>query len=159
MKNPPNSMAIRAATVSDLPAIVAMRDRLNVLERSGCAHASIIRLSLDQFTAMWKSSFDSPNHCWRIIEAEGRPVGFGLIYLTAPRTTPPSAYIHWAYLEEQYRRSGLGRKLLDELIAWAKQQGAGRIELQFIDGNQVAERFWTKMGFQPYARKCVHYLS
>src|SRR5262249_38316078 len=137
MNSRSNSVAIRPATVSDLPAIVAMRDRLNNLERAGCAHASIIPLSLDQFTAMWKSSFASPRHCWSIVEADGKPIGFGLIYLTTPRTMPPSAYIHWAYLEETYRRSGLGRKLLGELFAWAKQQGAGRIELQFIDGNHV----------------------
>jgi hypothetical protein len=34
-----------------------------------------------------------------------------------------------------------------------------RVELQFIDGNSIAERFWTKMGFRPYARKCVKYLD
>ena len=150
---------IRAAIVSDLPAIVAMRDKLNVLERSGCPHASIVPLTLEQFTAMWGRTFDSPDHCWRIVEADRQPVGFGLIYLTTPRTTPPGAYIHWAYLEEDQRRSGLGRMLLEHLTDWAKQRGAGRIELQFIDGNQVAEQFWTKMGFRPYARKCVYYLS
>src|SRR5262249_54302015 len=109
--------------------------------------------------AMWGSTFDNPNHCWQIVEIDGRPVGFGLIYLTTPRTAPPGAYIHWAYLEENHRRSGLGRKLLDHLIDWARRQGAGRIELQFIDGNHIAERFWTKMGFRPYARKCVYYLT
>src|SRR5262249_55432574 len=120
---------IRAAKLSDLPAIVAMRDSLNVLERSGCPHASIIPLSLEQFTALWGSTFDSPSHCWRIVEVDHRPVGFGLIYLTSPRTTPPSAYVQWAYLEETQRRSGLGQKLFEQLTDWAKQQGASRIEL------------------------------
>jgi GNAT superfamily N-acetyltransferase len=151
--------AIRAGQVSDLPAIVRMRDELNALERAGCPHASIVPLTLEEFTTLWASSFDSPNHCWRIVEVDQRPVGFGLIYLTSPRTTPPGAYIHWAYLEEPFRRSGLGHALLQDLLDWAKQEGACRVELQFIDGNHIAERFWTKMGFRPFARKCVHYLN
>jgi GNAT superfamily N-acetyltransferase len=156
---PAESLLIRPAELADLPAIVTMRDKLNRLELSGCKYAAIVPLSLDQFTAIWGSSFASPNHCWRVVEAQGRLVGFGLVYLLSPRTDPPGAYLHWAFVEEEYRRHGVGRRLLDELLTWAKQQGAGRVELQFIDGNVGAERFWTKMGFRPFARKCVYYLD
>jgi GNAT superfamily N-acetyltransferase len=155
----PEAIFVRPAQLADLPAIVAMRDKLNRLELQGCKHAAIVPLSLDQFTALWGSSFSSPNHCWRVAEAEGRLVGFGLIYLLSPRTESPGAYLHWAFVEEEYRRHGVGGRLLEELLGWAKQQGAGRVELQFIDGNTGAERFWTKMGFRPFARKCVHYLG
>lgn len=154
-----DSITLRPARLDDLPAIVAMRDTLNRLELSACQHAAIVPLSLDQFAAIWTSSFSSPNHCWRVVEAGGRLVGFGLIYLLNPRTEPPGAYVHWAFVEEEYRRHGVGKKLLDELLGWAKHQGAGRVELQFIDGNVAAERFWTKMGFRPFARKCVYYLE
>ena len=154
-----DSIAIRPARLDDLPAIVTMRDTLNRLELSGCQHAAIVPLTLEKFAAIWGSSFDSPNHCWRVAEANGRLVGFGLIYLLSPRTEPPGAYVHWAFVEEPYRRHGLGKKLLDDLLDWARQQGAGRVELQFIDGNVRAERFWTKMGFRPFARKCVYYFE
>jgi GNAT superfamily N-acetyltransferase len=152
-------MKLRPATADDLSAIVTMRDQLNQLELAGCPHASIQPLSQDEFAALWSGTFASPSHCWRIVEAEGRPVGFGLIYLVFPTITPSAAYLHWAYVEETYRRQGVGRLLLAELLGWAKARGADRVELQFIDGNQAAERFWTKMGFQPFARKCVHYLN
>ena len=89
----------------------------------------------------------------------GAPVGFGLIYLISPRGRPPGAFIHWAYLAEGQRRRGLGQLLLDELLRWARARGANRVELQFIDGNVAAERFWTRMGFRPYARKCVRYFD
>ena len=159
MSAKPDAAKIRPATIADLPAIVAMRDRLNVLERRGCPHAAIVPLTLAQFTAMWGETFTSPAHCWRVVEVAEELVGFGLIYLATPRTTPPGAYIHWAYLEETQRRGGLGRKLVDEMLAWARVQGATRVELQFIDGNGIAERFWTKVGFRPYARKCVQYFG
>ncbi|HZT82824.1 MAG TPA: GNAT family N-acetyltransferase, partial [Gemmataceae bacterium] len=155
----PGPARLRPATAADLPAIVAMRDRLNRLELAGCPHASIIPLSLEQFTALWGRTLDDPDSCWRIVEADGRPVGFGLIYLARPRTQPPTAFLHWAYLEEPQRRQGLGRRLVGELIAWAAGKGADRVELQFIEGNEPARQFWERMGFRAYARKAVRFLA
>jgi GNAT superfamily N-acetyltransferase len=153
------TVTLRPARARDLPAIVAMRDQLNDLERSGCPHAAIVPLTLDQFTAIWGPTFDSPTHCWQVIEGEGKLVGFGLIYLSTQRPAPLAAYIHWAYVEKEFRRSGVGQMLLKSLLKWARDRRAERVELQFIDGNGIAEKFWTKMGFQPFARKCVKYLK
>jgi GNAT superfamily N-acetyltransferase len=150
-----DAVTFRQATAADLPALVAMRDDLNALERSGCPHACIVPLSVKQFTEVWGYTLDSPDHCWRLIEIDGRPAGFGLIYLSSPRTDPPGAFVHWAYLIPEARRMGLGRRLLDELLAWARSHGADRVELQFIDGNEAARGFWTSLGFRPYATKCV----
>lgn len=151
-------VVIRPARVADLPAIVAMRDALNDLERSNCQHAPIQRLSLDEFTAQWGQTLDDPGHCWRIVESAGRPIGFGLIYLL-PRTRPIGAFLHWAYLDAAYRGEGLGRHLFDHLVEWARSKGSKRIELQFIEGNEGGRLFWDRMGFRPYARKCVCYLE
>lgn len=148
---------IRPATLADLPAIVAMRDTLNTHELVGSPHAPIQRLTLEQFAAFWSATFSDPHHCWRIVEVDGQHVGFGLIYMLA-KTRLPGAFIHWAYVDEAQRRSGLGRLLFDHLAVWAREQGATRIELQYIDNNHIAENFWTKLGFQSYAHKCVHYL-
>jgi GNAT superfamily N-acetyltransferase len=148
---------LRPAIAEDLPAIVAMRDRLNALELVGCPHASIQKLTLAQFVSLWGPTLSHGDYCWRVVEADAKVVGFGLIYLSQPRIDPPAASLHWAYLEPAYRRGGLGQRLVDELLAWARARRAGRVELQFIDGNVIAERFWSKMGFEPYARKCVRY--
>ena len=149
---------IRPAVAADLPAIVTLRDTLNRLELSGSPHAPIQRLTLDEFTALWGPTLEDPAYCWRVVETEGRLIGFGLIFLLG-QTQPPGAFVQWAYLEPAYRRQGLGRLLFDQLFTWARNVGANRIELQFIDGNTFAERFWAKMGFRPYARKCVRYLE
>jgi GNAT superfamily N-acetyltransferase len=153
MKSP-----FRAATIDDVPAIVAMRDRLNALELAGCRHASIEPLTVAQFAQRWGPTFGHEDYHWAIVEDGGRAVGFGLIYLTLPVTEPPHAFLHWAYLEPEFRRHGLGRLLVDDLVGWARRRGADRVELQFIDGNLPAEHFWQAMAFQPFARKCVRYL-
>lgn len=153
----PGDVSFRPATVEDLPTLVAMRDDLNRLEQTGCPHAAIQPLSLEEFASIWRPTLDSPTHCWRIVEAAGRPIGFGLIYLVYPRVREPGAFLHWAYLDPSYRGQGVGRRLLEQLLGWARARGARRIDLQYIDGNETAARFWAAMGFRPYARKCVLY--
>jgi GNAT superfamily N-acetyltransferase len=153
------AVSIRPATADDLPAIVAMRDALNELERSGCPHAAIQRMTLEEFSSVWGATLSSPTHCWRIVEADGRPIGFGMIYLLFPQMRSTGAFIQWAYLDPAHRRQGLGQMLLDHMLDWARAKGAKRVELQFIDGNKAAERFWDKMGFRPYTRRCVRDLD
>jgi GNAT superfamily N-acetyltransferase len=152
-------ITLRPATTNDLPTLVAMRNDLNALERAGCPHAAIQPLTLEEFAAVWGPTLGSPTHCWRVVEADGRPIGFGMIYLLFPQTRAPGAFLQWAYLAPEFRRQGTGRLLLDHLLEWARSQGARRVELQYIDGNQIAEQFWTRMGFRPYARKCARDLS
>ncbi len=154
----PAAVTIRPATAADLPALVGMRDALNRLELAGTPHAPIVGMSLEEFTSHWGVTLESPKYCWRIVEAAGRPVGFGLIYLMTPTTNPPGAYIHWTYLDEDHRRRGVGRQLFDHLLTWARGQGVYRIELQFIEGNEQAAAFWPKVGFRSYARRCVRHL-
>jgi GNAT superfamily N-acetyltransferase len=148
---------LRPARRDDVPALVKMRDELNALELQGSPHAPIRKLSVTEFDERWGVTIGTEDHCWLIVESSGGPVGFGMIYLM-PQPTPPAAFIQWAYLDQRQRRRGLGEQLLGHLTEWARGKGANRIELQFIEGNEAAQRFWTKMGFQPYARKCVQYL-
>lgn len=154
------SAVVRPATAADLPAIVAMRDDLNALELSGCPHAPIQKLSVEDFARQWGHTLDHPSYCWRIVELDGRPIGFGLIYLMPPVPGQGTgAFVHWAYLRHGYRGQGVGRHLLEHLYAWARAQNATRVELQYIEGNRGAEAFWNRLGFRSYARKCVHYLE
>jgi RimJ/RimL family protein N-acetyltransferase len=150
---------LRPAVEADLPAIVAMRNRLNALELAGSPHAPIQRLSEEDFAALWGHTLQSPQHCWRVLEADGRPVGFGLIYLITPAPQTPGAFLHWAYLEEEYRRQGHGQALLEALLAWARERGVQRVELRYIEGNEFAARFWQKTGFRTFARQCVLWLE
>jgi GNAT superfamily N-acetyltransferase len=159
MTGPPPLLAFRQATIDDLPAIVAMRDELNQLELAGCPYAPIRKLSVEQFTADWGKSFDDPNYFWCLVEAAGKPAGFALIYLMTPSSRPPGAFIHWAFLRPPQRRRGAGRMLFDHLAAWARERGANRIELQFIEGNEDARQFWARIGFRPFAQKCVDYFD
>ena len=53
------------------------------------------------------------------------------------------------YVQEAYRRQGLGRALFAAVEDWAKKNGAVRLELHCWDFNQRAIAMYREMGMSP----------
>lgn len=51
-------------------------------------------------------------------------------------------------IDSQYRRVGIGKKLMDSAVAWCKEQKFSGIALETQDNNLQACRFYTKYGFE-----------
>lgn len=52
-----------------------------------------------------------------------------------------------------YRRQGIGEKMLRIILEWFAVQGIDRIELSVIARNQVGYSFWKKHGFKDYLHR------
>ena len=52
-----------------------------------------------------------------------------------------------------HRRQGVGRALLEALIAWARSNAVTRIELEVFEFNVPAIRLYEQMGFQIEGRR------
>lgn len=50
-------------------------------------------------------------------------------------------------VEPSYRRSGLGRRLVDEAAAWAAEDGATRLHIGVRDALAGSRAFWERQGF------------
>jgi GNAT superfamily N-acetyltransferase len=59
------------------------------------------------------------------------------------------------YLLPEARRQGCAKALTDKVEIWMRDRGVSLIEAEILMGNTPAERFWGKIGFQPY--KTVRY--
>ncbi|MBN2351610.1 MAG: GNAT family N-acetyltransferase [Spirochaetales bacterium] len=92
--------------------------------------------------------------CFTAYDGES-PVGFILFY---KRDYPDhifkkghcSVYLDQICVKPEYRKKGLGRRLMDELTSYCRENGIGRIELSVWSDNQNAQAFFKKMGFDPY---------
>ncbi|MGC9071190.1 MAG: GNAT family N-acetyltransferase [Acidilobus sp.] len=51
------------------------------------------------------------------------------------------------YVRPQYRRKRLGRLLIEKAMEEARKMGAGILTVIYPAGNQIADSFYTKMGF------------
>lgn len=54
---------------------------------------------------------------------------------------------------ETHRRSGIGAKLVHEMLRLFRERGIRRVEVTAADSNEAATAFWRKMGFVPYVQK------
>ncbi len=55
------------------------------------------------------------------------------------------------FIKEQYRSSGVGKLMLDYLIAYAKEQGCIGAEVNCYKFNSRGNQFWEAQGFEPKA--------
>ena len=87
---------------------------------------------------------DAPDGAQPPPPPEGGPFG-GHITCT-------SAMINGMWVDPSYRRKGIGHALLDAVIAWAKVQGAQRLELGVSEGNTPAIHLYEQLGFAEDSR-------
>jgi len=52
-------------------------------------------------------------------------------------------------VKEEYRRQGVGERLLKRALRWFKDRGIKWIELSVVYGNPSGYPFWKKQGFKP----------
>lgn len=57
--------------------------------------------------------------------------------------------LHEVYVDPSIRRSGIGRRLLQETLSWLEANGAPRIVLTSAWQNASAHRFFESLGFRP----------
>src|SRR5262249_40961319 len=57
-------------------------------------------------------------------------------------------YVDELYVEEKYRRTGVGRVIMEKIIEIARTQGAKTLWAQAEPHNQAAQAFFTSQGFR-----------
>jgi ribosomal protein S18 acetylase RimI-like enzyme len=79
------------------------------------------------------------------------PAGFTQLY---PLFSSVRATKNWIlndlYVDANYRKLGIGRKLIDAAIHFAKEQGATFIQLETMPDNITAQRLYEAIGFEQY---------
>ena len=82
----------------------------------------------------------------------GQVIGYAIGRITA---LPPffehryRGYIHDVYVMEPYRRRGVGRRLVAEILTWLRQHGVSMVELTVAARNEAIP-FWESLGFRTY---------
>ncbi|MEK6649311.1 MAG: ribosomal protein S18-alanine N-acetyltransferase [Actinomycetota bacterium] len=67
--------------------------------------------------------------------------------------------IHTLTVTPNYRSQGIGRAMLDQLIAWARGRRAPAIFLEMREGNEEANPLYISAGFTPISRRNDYYGS
>lgn len=130
------AIRIRPAAEADLPELVELLRQLFELEQDFEPDASKQQAGLSLM-------LESPFAELLVAECGGRVAGFcGVQLQISTAMGSYAAQIEDLVLHPEFRRRGIGSRLLDAASAWAKQRGARRLQLNCDDQNLPAMRFY-----------------
>jgi GNAT superfamily N-acetyltransferase len=146
------SFRVRAASMGDYEALCPLFDELDEFHRQARPEmfqpfAPPVR-SREQ-VARWLAEAGST-----LLVAENEVVLVGLALLLTRPASPFAGAVPRKVVEidnlvvrADQRGRRIGRRLLAEAMAWARQRGATHVEVAVHDFNQDAERFYKAFGF------------
>ncbi len=102
---------------------------------------------IQPFLQVLPGLFEShPNyHPFLLLENETYPVGF---IIALPHKEPGTLSIGPMYISRQYRGKGLGHRLVEALIQWAKTHGVACLSTQTGKKNTPSRRIFEKLAFE-----------
>lgn len=132
----PVAVTVRAAEKADCEAMLELVRELAVYERA----PDEVTVSMEHFI---ESGFGDKPVWWAYVaEAEGKVIGFALYYVRYSTWKGQRMYLEDILVTEAWRRRGVGRQLMDKLVAVAKEKGFIGITWQVLDWNEPAIDFY-----------------
>ncbi len=93
-------------------------------------------------------------------ELDGAPAGFALYFFTfSTFLARPTLYLEDLFVRPDARGRGLGEELLRALAAIAVERGCGRMVWSVLDWNELALRFYRRLGAEPMSEWTVQRLT
>ena len=135
-------MNVRRALVGDEPVLRALR--IEALDDAPEAFGSTIAREMARTTADWQRWLDPG--VTLILEETGIPRG--LVAGAADYEDPALAYLMAMWVHPLVRGTGAADALVTELLAWARESGAQRIQLMVVSSNERAQRLYARHGFR-----------
>jgi ribosomal protein S18 acetylase RimI-like enzyme len=102
--------------------------------------------------------FGSPPLAYALVAWDGQaPAGLAAYSFLWPAAgLSASLYLKELYVAEAYRRTSVGRMLMDELAAVASRRGLSRVEWTTDTSNEGAQAFYESLGAKPLTSKIFY---
>lgn len=89
----------------------------------------------------------NPKYRVLLAKANGVPVGYAIYFFTySSFLAKVTLYLEDIFISENYRRAGIGKLFMNELINIAMKKKCGRMEWCVLDWNTNAINFYEKLG-------------
>lgn len=138
-----NAYRVRLATPADAEAICriynqGIEDRVATLETE---------LRTPEERRRWLAG-RSPRHPVIVAETAGEIVGWGSLNVFNPREAYRFVADFSVYIERSWRGKGVGRMLLERLVALGRDHGFHKLVLSAFPTNAGGMALYTKLGFR-----------
>jgi GNAT superfamily N-acetyltransferase len=149
-------MNIRRATTGDAPLFEKFMRSLYD-EVTATTQDPMLMASSESFAANWMSWFQL--HVARetglvLFGENPTPAGFIAAYVSPPifgsEVFPLVGVIGLWWVDQEQRRHGIGRQLLDGAETWLREGGVQYVETHYMTSARSAETLWKSAGYAPY---------
>jgi GNAT superfamily N-acetyltransferase len=91
--------------------------------------------------------FDEPAASALVADLDGEVVGYAIYFPTlATFKMMPGLWLEDLYVAQAHRGRGVGKSLIGEVIAIAKQRGYARVDWTVLEWNVDARQFYQSLG-------------
>ncbi len=146
-------MKIRRATPKDLKKIDEIYVEGSINEgKYQFPNISIkeMKKDLDKHQSSRKQGFrrymKSKKHYWIVAENNNEIIGFGQAWIKNKDTGITES----VYVYRKFRKKGIGKKIMNEMIKWLKKQKLKYIESSCYINNKSSTKLHEKLGFKPF---------
>ena len=129
---------IRKAEPADLTAVYALIKELAIFEKEPNQPSNSLEKFIQDGTAK------QPHFHVIVAEIEAQIVGMAMYYFGYSSWKGAMLYLDDLIVKEAYRKHGIGKKLVDELINIAKEERVSLMKWQVLDWNENAINFYKK---------------
>lgn len=143
-------MHLRTATPGDIETI--LEHRVEMFRDMGYRDAQQLRLLVQVSREYFASALANGGYHAVLAEIEGAGVvgGGGVVVCPWPgsvdRLQPRRPWILNVYVRPEYRRRGIARSIMQELIDWCRTQG---FDCVCLHASEVGRPLYEQIGFQP----------
>jgi GNAT superfamily N-acetyltransferase len=151
MVQPDIDVNIRQATEAD--AEILRELRLEALLTHPEVFAADYQADLNKSLSDWQMVLQRDNGTNSVIYlacADALPVGMIGLFRGGSGKTKHSGTIWGVYVRSNFRRYGIGKRLIESCIHWAKARSIKVIKLAVISPNTSAIQCYAKCGFRVY---------
>jgi len=148
-------MQIREATKDDEPKIKELIEKLHAFEMPMEELYASRPDTAERNMRFFKRMIKNDNGTIFVAEVDNQIVGYAVCWIAK---RPPYlykvdriGYISDVFVEEQYRRRGIGSALLGKILEWFKNKNIKYVELSVLVKNEKAIKFYEKHGFKVYS--------
>lgn len=136
----------RKATQDDLKAIITLLTDDDL----GKTRESTKNDSMERYINAFKQINGDENHYLMVVEHKNEVIGVCHLTLMPSLTFKGSLRmnIEGVRVRQDYRAQGIGEKMMQEAVEYARKTGVSIIQLTTNKSRDKAKRFYEKLGFQ-----------
>jgi ribosomal protein S18 acetylase RimI-like enzyme len=149
---------IRKAALSDYDSLLPLFEQIDLLHRESLPEIFVKPEGSPRKKDYLEDLLQQPDVGFFIAEEKDQTIGFvrGVV-----RDSPPTAIftqrryavVDSAVVNKDYQGMGVGRKLMETVHEWARDNGAESVELNVYEFNADAISFYEHLGYKTISRK------